>query len=705
MKKIRIFALPSHQTIDRTSGVDFARIIQPMQHLNGWKDDEVEFEVTMFDINETTDWLYVAKNYDIIYLNYIANSWGYAAMGAMARKHGVKLVLDVDDSLWNIRSDNSAYIAYHKGSEPLNHFTCICDDVDYMTCTNSYLKNVIVHNTHKKHDQIKVFPNYIDLDLYRFRPPFKDTAEIQLTHFGCFDDKTEILTENGFRLFKDLKKEKVATLNSKGELEYQFPIKYQKYKFDDELIYAEGYQFNFAVTPNHQLYTKTRGGKYGIKTAEDLYKKNYFLKKDAKWKGLNQDYFKIPGYKKVKMNDWLKFFGFWLAEGWTTKSKFKQKSGNITNCMQVGVGQLKNNGYLEEMQKLLISFGFKIYVNKRQVRVCNKIFWEYLKQFGEARDKFIPREIKNLSSKKLKILLEWYLKGDGHIEVNGRIRATTISKRLVDDLTEIALKIGWSANYYKKESKDVIIEGRFIPKERQQSCYVIAFLRNTGRKNCLHSHVFPKHQSKRHYKGFVYDVEVFNHTLYVRRDGKSMWSGNSTTHFTDLQEESFFKGVDRIMKDYPNVTFKTIGAFIPKYKHRWGQRYKHGFGDSDIYKWINDKFPTFMEETDILVVPLSDDTYNRCKSSIKWIEASSAGKPGVWQDIRQYSEVIDGKNGLLARTADEWYKQIKKLIDDKELRRSMGEKAFADVEKGWNIKRNIGEYALFFKSILGIDRP
>jgi hypothetical protein len=114
MKKIKVFALPSHQTKDRTSGVDFARIIQPMKHLDGYTDEDVEFEVDVYDIAKEVNWLDVAKKYDIIYFNYLNSPWGFAAMGAMARKFKRKIVMDLDDNLWGIREDNPAHEVYQK---------------------------------------------------------------------------------------------------------------------------------------------------------------------------------------------------------------------------------------------------------------------------------------------------------------------------------------------------------------------------------------------------------------------------------------------------------------------------------------------------------------------------------------------------------------------------------------------------------------
>jgi len=320
-----------------------------------------DFKVEIYDFRNTTmDWLSVAENNDIIFFNYLHNPWGYAAMGAMARKNGVKLVLDLDDSLWDIATDNPAYKVFHYKSEALMNFTKICEDVDYVTTTNSYLRNIIVHNTMVPHEKIKLLPNYVDLDLYKHRSPFKDTNEIVLTHMG------------------------------------------------------------------------------------------------------------------------------------------------------------------------------------------------------------------------------------------------------------------------------------------------------------------------------------------------------STTHFHDLAKEEFGQGIDMIMKEYPNVVLKTIGALIPKYKERWGRRYTQVFGHTDVYHWIKDKdkFPMFMDEADILVTPLLENRYNRCKSQVKFLEASSAKKVGVWEKIRQYEEIVDGENGFLAHSAQEWHDQIKKLIDDKELRRKMGEQAFKDVSDNWTIQGNIDKYVAFFKEIV-----
>lgn len=366
MKTIKIFAMPSHGSKERVSGVDYARIIQPMQFLDGYQLDNTKFKVKIFDPRKDEDlqWDEVAREYNAIYFNYTAMAWEFAKMGLMARKAGIPLIMDLDDSLWDIVADNPAYEAYKKGSEGIRNFTAITNEVDYITTTCNYLKNVICDKSKKTHDLVEVFPNRIDLSVYSHRTKPKNTHQITLLHAG------------------------------------------------------------------------------------------------------------------------------------------------------------------------------------------------------------------------------------------------------------------------------------------------------------------------------------------------------STTHFIDLQEEEFMKGIDMIMKEYPNVILKTVGAMIPKYKERWGRRYEQGFGHVDVYKWATEKHPKFMDECDIFVTPLQINSYTKCKSSIKFLEVSSSKRPGVWQNIRQYKEVVkDGVNGFLASNGVEWYRSIKRLIDEPELRVKMGEAAFKTVDEGWRVEDYTLDRARYFKSIIETYMP
>lgn len=180
---------------------------------------------------------------------------------------------------------------------------------------------------------------------------------------------------------------------------------------------------------------------------------------------------------------------------------------------------------------------------------------------------------------------------------------------------------------------------------------------------------------------------------------KIHWFGSST-HFTDMVHKDFVAGLDRIMKEYPNVVFETTGISVPDFKNRWGQRYVVSFGDPDILKWVKNRYSVLMKEADIVVSVLENTPYDMAKSDIKFLEYSAAGKPGVYSDVRPYSDVIKhGKTGYLARTAEDWYTYLKRLIDSKELREKIGNRAYNYVKDNRTVGANIQDYVDFFKSI------
>jgi hypothetical protein len=79
----------------------------------------------------------------------------------------------------------------------------------------------------------------------------------------CYDDKTQILTENGWKLFSELDKtEKVATLNPKtNKIEYNLPSEYQIYDSPEFMYKIQTASGELVVSPEHKLYSKIESKK------------------------------------------------------------------------------------------------------------------------------------------------------------------------------------------------------------------------------------------------------------------------------------------------------------------------------------------------------------------------------------------------------------------------------------------------------------
>ena len=105
----------------------------------------------------------------------------------------------------------------------------------------------------------------------------------------------------------------------------------------------------------------------------------------------------------------------------------------------------------------------------------------------------------------------------------------------------------------------------------------------------------------------------------------------------------FFGDLPARFKGHPSVE---AVAFEPRYEH-----YARQLRELDAH---------------IALVPLADSDFNRAKSSIKWLEYSAAGIPGIYSDIEPYkASVTHGENGLLVeRSAAAWKQSILGLIDD-----------------------------------------
>lgn len=79
---------------------------------------------------------------------------------------------------------------------------------------------------------------------------------------------------------------------------------------------------------------------------------------------------------------------------------------------------------------------------------------------------------------------------------------------------------------------------------------------------------------------------------------------------------------------------------------------------------------------DIWLAPLQPGLFNRCKSPIKFWEYSAIGGAGIYSDIDPYQSVVQhGKNGVLAKTEDDWITAVTQLATNPDLRLKLARNA------------------------------
>jgi hypothetical protein len=355
-------------------------------------------------------------------------------------------------------------------------------------------------------------------------PDIERVIEIDFL-FGCYDDKTEVLTKNGWKFFKDLSfGDEIATLNKNGELEFRFPSDIQRYYYNGDMLMfgGENSTYDLLVTPEHNMFVRS-SEKYKFKRADELSKltkaglMHYELKKDCIYKKEdNIDFFEIekeylrkksPITKanpiKIPINSFIKFMGWYLSEGsiW---------GGNIQ------IPQKKEE-HRKNIIQIIKDMGFKPSFSNEKIIFYSRPLVRYLEKIGTSYDKFIPSWIKELSSKKLELLIECMMKGDGS---NGTYY--TASRKLADDFQEVCIKAGYATTLMVRERIMNPHKSNFVKEEYFFREYSVHITKNATTPEIQK---IPKLEK---YDGEVFDVTIEPyHTLLVRRNGRAVWSGNS----------------------------------------------------------------------------------------------------------------------------------------------------------------------------------
>ncbi len=155
-----------------------------------------------------------------------------------------------------------------------------------------------------------------------------------------------------------------------------------------------------------------------------------------------------------------------------------------------------------------------------------------------------------------------------------------------------------------------------------------------------------------------------------------------------------------INEKYPNrILFRFWGLEPPEAMRSFSQEIPlPPLSKDNEYRDFAGFFQT--QFADIFIAPLVDNEFNRCKSSIKFLEYSALGVPGIYSSLEPYNQVIiHGKNGLLASSLDEWSECLIRLIEDDELRYQLALQAQASLRKNWLLSQNLFRWQEAFKSI------
>jgi len=374
-------------------------------------------------------------------------------------------------------------------------------------------------------------------------PAHLDTALLQMSNFigslqnewagaqafNCYSEDTEILTDRGWKGFSELDgSELVMTLNPKtGEMEYQKPKKYFVHDYNGKMLHFKSKFIDLLVTPNHRMLIRQR--RKGtpkekcplilVEASKLRYGKNgrcrHSVPRPGKWRGKNESFFLLPDtLTKIPMKEWMAFLGIYLAEGSLNEGLAKKGHYRVFISQQ-------NKKVRREIEEILRRLPFRYSKDNRGFYIYGKPLYNFLKTCGDsAENKHIPREFLDLEPELLRTFIEWFGKGNGYHNNYGTLCLFTTSTQLRDNLIEMIFKGGYFASTFiwNRKGTSSHIQSRKITVKNDVWGIVV---HNPKKDLVLRK---PKEVE---YKGKVYCVEVPNHVVLVKRNGKAIWSGNS----------------------------------------------------------------------------------------------------------------------------------------------------------------------------------
>ena len=160
----------------------------------------------------------------------------------------------------------------------------------------------------------------------------------------------------------------------------------------------------------------------------------------------------------------------------------------------------------------------------------------------------------------------------------------------------------------------------------------------------------------------------------VERDESKIIIGyfsGTNTHNEDFQMVA--PALIKILKKHKNVFIKLTGQ-IEAPKELKG--YEDRIIFTPLVSWR--RLPFEMRECHITIAPLVDTVFNRGKSELKWADSSLVKVPVVASNLGASEEVVlNNETGILVEnTEDGWFHGLNLLVEDKNLREKIGEKAY-----------------------------
>ena len=348
----------------------------------------------------------------------------------------------------------------------------------------------------------------------------------------CLTDDHDVLTERGWVGVANVTMaDRVAQLNREtGCMEYVQPLETMVFDHEGEMYEVETQGVSLKTTLNHRMWVQKREAtEFELVEAKDMKGKRVRFQCDGPVARADADLEIGEHFFSGATTDaWLIIFGIWVAEGWTyikaadyiSRVEFAANKPRVQAALNAACSALGWSYHLNEKS-------LKYYINEKDIA-------EYLDELSVgATKKRLPKWAFQLSSRQSKLLLDSMCLGDGH-ETATSLHYYTSSVGLVDDVQILCQHAGFTSYAtvrYTAGHQAAMTDGRVITSTAD--AWDIGIRRTRLRPTLNHGHAHTQGGQKEEvspFNGKVYCLRVPTEVFMVRRNGRCVWTGNSSRH-------------------------------------------------------------------------------------------------------------------------------------------------------------------------------
>ena len=353
-------------------------------------------------------------------------------------------------------------------------------------------------------------------------------------HPNCYMPDTEVFTDKGWKLIKDVDTEKdtVLTLNPETKLtEFIKPNKLISHENTHGYMYhIYNKWFDICVTPDHDCFVYQRKQVDNVRGLYPEFRKPDELNGESKFLRTVENDNTSPEYVDVnglqfKVKDYAFFMAWYISEGSVLHNPDTAKARKYPVFISQRI--LENRRLMEPVFKDIADYlGIKLYIGKAGFEFRSKELHDYLIKLGRSHEKYIPSELLELDRDCLNIFLDNYVLGDGNVKTDskyGSIDRTvfTSSIRLRDDLSYLILLSGYYPSITLHSKKGTVTKHKNGVFTQNHDVWAVRINRSNYAcySNCT--------VDKVEYTGEVVCLELPKyHTLWIKYNGKTSWNGN-----------------------------------------------------------------------------------------------------------------------------------------------------------------------------------